>query len=104
MNGVGRADRNRLIRASENGHALEYADGTPFFYIADTWWACTTYRYPWKGVEPDPNYVPGPGMGFEEAVQYRKKQGYNGFAMIAAYPSWHNDGKPPRFSTTTVSS
>ncbi len=32
-------NRRGYIRASANGHALEYADGYPFFMLGDTWWA-----------------------------------------------------------------
>src|SRR5690606_23036568 len=31
--------RRGMLRASANGHALESADGTPFFLLGDTWWA-----------------------------------------------------------------
>lgn len=87
-------NRRGFLRATANGHALEYDDGTPFFYLADTWWACSTWRYPWKGRVPHPDYTPGPGMGFEEAVQFRRQQGYNGIAVIAAYPAWQTEGPP----------
>ena len=62
-----------------NGHALQYADGTPFFFIGDTWWASSTWRYPLTGEAPDPDWEPGPkGLSFENVVNYRKKQGsYN---------------------------
>jgi len=84
-------NRRGFLRPTENGHAYNYADGTPFFYLADTWWAASTWRYPFKGKAPDPDYIPGPGIGFEEAVQFRKKQGYNGVIMIAGFPNWHSD-------------
>jgi hypothetical protein len=28
------------------GHALQYADGKPFFMVGDTWLAGTTWRHP----------------------------------------------------------
>jgi len=84
-------NRRGFLRPTKNGHAYNYADGTPFFYLADTWWAASTWRYSFKGKEPDPDYIPGPGMGFEEAVQFRKQQGYNGVIMIASFPNWHSD-------------
>ena len=37
--------RRGMIKASENGHAFEYADGTPFFLLGDTWWSTPTFRY-----------------------------------------------------------
>ena len=57
-------NRRGFLRPTRNGHAFNYADGTPFFYLADTWWSCGTWRYPFKGKGPAPDYVPGPGMGF----------------------------------------
>ena len=29
--------RRGMVKASANGHAFEYADGTPFFLLGDTW-------------------------------------------------------------------
>lgn len=84
-------NRRGFLMPTKNGHAYNYVDGTPFFYLADTWWAASTWRYPFKGKEPDLDYIPGPGMGFEEAVQFRKKQDYNGVIMIACFPNWHSD-------------
>ena len=42
-------NRRGFVRASENGHALRYADGTPFFLVGDTWLAASTWRLPFKG-------------------------------------------------------
>ena len=36
--------RRGIIRATANGHAMEYADGTPFFMVGDTWWPLATYQ------------------------------------------------------------
>ena len=36
--------RRGMIKASTNGHAFEYADGTPYFLLGDTWWSTTTFR------------------------------------------------------------
>ncbi len=86
-------NRRGYIRSTPNGHALQYADGTPFFFIGDTWWASSTWRYPLTGKTPDPNWEPGPeGLSFENVVNYRKKQGYNMVAMISCYPNWAADG------------
>ncbi len=74
---------------------MQYADGTPFFFLGDTWWAASTWRYPLTGEEPDPRWIPGPeGLSFENVVHYRQKQGYNSLAMIACYPNWHADDNP----------
>ncbi|MEO6004492.1 MAG: DUF4038 domain-containing protein [Opitutus sp.] len=37
------------------------------------------------------DYLPGPGISFEEAVAYRKRQGYNSISLIAAFPNWAAD-------------
>jgi len=84
-------NRRGFVRASGNGHALRYADDTPFFLVGDTWLAASTWRLPWKGVQPAPDYVPGPGIGFEEAVSWRKRQHYNSVSFIAAFPNWAAD-------------
>ena len=73
------------------GHALRYADRTPFFLVGDTWLAASTWRLPWRGIAAAPDYVPGPGISFEEAVAWRKRQGYNSISMIAAFPNWAAD-------------
>ncbi|MBK5270699.1 MAG: DUF5060 domain-containing protein, partial [Bacteroidia bacterium] len=69
-------NRHGFIRATPNGHALQYADGTPFFMLGDTWLAASTWRLPYRGVPGAKNYTPGPGIGFEDAVTYRKEQGF----------------------------
>lgn len=86
--------RRGLPRPTANGHALEYADGTPCFLVGDTWWAAPTYRYPWD--EDETPHPIGPQMSFQDMVHYRKAQGYNLVAMIAAHPAWANDGLPPQ--------
>lgn len=88
-----RANPNRrgTIRPTANGRALEYADGTPFFLLADTHWSAGTWRYPFKGKDPAPDYEPGLGMGFEEFIQHLKGKGFNSIGVIACFPSWDND-------------
>jgi hypothetical protein len=84
-------NRRGFVRASDNGHALRYADGTPFFMVGDTWLAASTWRLPWKGTRPAADYVPAEGISFEEAVAYRKRQGFNSVSFIAAFPNWAAD-------------
>lgn len=84
-------NRHGFIRATPNGHALQYADGTPFFLVGDTWLAGATWRLPFRNAATSDNYEPGPGMGFEDAVTYRKKQGFNSVSMIACFPNWESD-------------
>src|SRR5690242_16424844 len=40
--------RRGLVKPSANGHAFEYADGTPYFLLGDTWYAAATFRFPWN--------------------------------------------------------
>ena len=84
-------NRHGFVRATPNGHALQYADGTPFFLTGDTWLAATTWRLPFRDAPVSDNYVPGPGIGFEDAVHYRKNQGFNSVSMISCYPNWEAD-------------
>src|SRR5690606_30450564 len=58
-------NRRGFIRATDNGHALQYADGTPFFMVGDTWLAGTTWRLPFRQATTNPDYRPAPGIGFE---------------------------------------
>jgi len=88
--------RRGMIRASANGHAFEYADGTPFFLMGDTWWSTPTFRYPWY--DDDRHRPIGPDAGLKDFVQFRKRQQFNCIAMIAAFPNWANDGKPARLT------
>src|SRR6266702_7806588 len=39
--------RRGFLRPTANHHALEQADGTPFFVIGDTWYSVGTNRFPW---------------------------------------------------------
>lgn len=86
--------RRGFLRSTPNGHALRHADGTPFFMVGDTWLAGSTWRLPFRGAPSPPDYVPGPGIGFEDAVAYRKRQGFNSVSMIAAFPNWEADLNP----------
>jgi hypothetical protein len=83
-------NRRGMVRATSNGHALEYADGTPFFLLGDTWWAVPSFRFQWHD-DDRPREI-GPAAGFKDYVQYRRRQGFNSIAMIAALPHWANDG------------
>ena len=88
------ANRRGFIRATPNGRALEYADGTPFFILGDTWLAASTWRLPMKGSTS----APGPEVGFEDAITYRKQQGFNSISFIAAFPNWAADSHGATFA------
>jgi hypothetical protein len=88
--------RRGMVKASANGHAFEWGDGTPFFLLGDTWWPVATFRYRWYD---DDNERPiGPGAGIKDYLRFRKKQGFNCIAMIAALGNWANDDKPSRLN------
>ncbi|UCG57604.1 MAG: DUF4038 domain-containing protein [Phycisphaerales bacterium] len=90
--------RRGMIGASANGHAFEYADGTPFFLLGDTWWPVPTFRYRWYN--DDKERPIGPEAGLKDYLRFRKKQGFNCIAMIAALPNWANDDKPAELKMT----
>jgi len=83
-------NRRGHVRATANGHALEYADGTPYFFTSDTIWTALTRVWKWdsSGGVAD--------MSFKNAIATRKNQGYNAIAFIACFPSdttngiWHS--------------
>jgi len=86
--------RRGYIQPTENGHAFEYADGVPFIMMGDTWWSTPTFRFPWY--DDDESRPIGPTAGFKDYVKFRKKQGFNCIAMLAAFPAWADDGAPWR--------
>ena len=89
--------RRGMVRATANGHAFEWADGTPFFLLGDTWWPVPTFRYRWY--EDDKERPIGPGAGLKDYIRFRRKQGFNCIAMIASLGNWANDDKPSRLNT-----
>ena len=91
-------NRRGFVGVTPNGHALQYADGTPFFMVGDTWLAGSTWRLPFRNAPTHDDYVPGPGVGFEDAVHYRKQQGFNSVSMIAAFPNWEADLNPSTYA------
>ena len=54
-----------FLQISPNGRHLTYTDGTPFFWLGDTWWRC-----PSSGV---------PFANFKRMVDVRSRQGYTVF-------------------------
>jgi hypothetical protein len=90
--------RHGFLRDTPNHRALEYADGTPYFLVGDTWLGALTWRLPLTGSQPDPDYSPAPGITFENAVAYIKRQGYNSVSMIAVFPSWASDQYPATYA------
>src|SRR6476659_462824 len=64
--------RHGFLRASDNHHALNHADGTPFFAVGDTWYSLGSNRFKWY--DDDKERPIGPGAGFKDYVRYRKEQ------------------------------
>ncbi len=95
-----RANPNRrgFLRPDAKGHALQYADGTPFFLLGDTWLGAATWRLPLTDAPADPGYQAQPGVTFQSAVALRKRQGFNSVSMIAAFPSWASDQYPSTYA------
>ncbi len=54
-----------FLKTSDNGHYLTYADGTPFFWLGDTWWAVPSANTPFEN--------------FKRMVDTRVAQGFTVF-------------------------
>ncbi|HVT72346.1 MAG TPA: DUF4038 domain-containing protein [Lacunisphaera sp.] len=83
--------RHGMIMPTPNHHALQYADGTPYLAIGDTWYAAGTNRFQWY--DDDRERPIGPEAGFKDYVRYRQAQGFNWVNIIAAFPNWKTDDK-----------
>jgi len=75
---VASADRgNRLfqhggiLRVSANRRHLTYTDGTPFFWLGDTWWFCPSDLLP-----IDSSSNPGIPSAYKLAIATRQRQGF----------------------------
>jgi hypothetical protein len=89
-------NRRGFPRPTPNGHALQYADGTPYFIIGDFFYPASTVRYKWR--DSDEAYaVDTPEAGFKDMLKFRKTQEFNMIYIISCFPSWAYDGHPARF-------
>ncbi len=62
------------IQKSADGRYLQHADGTPFFWLADTWWMGLTSRLSWP-------------QGFQTLAQDRVQKGFTAVQIVAGlYP------------------
>jgi hypothetical protein len=62
------------LRVAAGSRYLEYADHTPFFWLADTWWMGLSHRLLWPSE-------------FQELAADRKKKGFNVVQIVAGlYP------------------
>jgi len=82
--------RHGPIRVAGNKRHFEHADGTPFFWLGDTWWKGLCKRLPWEG--------------FQELTADRKKKGFSVVQIVCGtypdergllQPSWENEGGMP---------
>jgi hypothetical protein len=78
------------VRVSENSRHFEHADGTPFFWLGDTWWKALSKRLPLEG--------------FHELTADRHKKGFSVAQIVCGTypdepgllkPSWENEGGMP---------
>jgi len=62
------------LRVSEDGRYLEHRDGTPFFWLGDTWWMCLCKRMDWPS-------------GFQTLTADRVAKGFSVIQIVAGlYP------------------
>ncbi|MHC4070264.1 MAG: DUF5060 domain-containing protein, partial [Planctomycetota bacterium] len=81
--------RHGHIRVAEDKRHFAHADGTPFFWLGDTWWKCLCKRMTWEG--------------FQELAADRKKKGFSVIQIVCGpYPDegpfeplWENEGGMP---------
>ena len=43
--------RHGMLRVSANKRYFEHTDGTPFYWLGDTWWTGLSDRLPWEGFQ-----------------------------------------------------
>ena len=81
--------RHGPIRTAKDRRHFEHADGTPFFWLGDTWWKGLCKRIPFKG--------------FQQLTADRKNKGFTVVQIVAGpYPDeplfdprWENEGGMP---------
>lgn len=77
------------IRVAEDFRHFAHADGTPFIWLADTWWKNLCKRLTWEG--------------FQELAADRKSKGFSAIQIVCGpYPdeemmevAWENEGGKP---------
>lgn len=79
-----------LLKVSENRRCLTYSDGTPFFWLGDTWWWC-----PGSHVSIHGSTNPEIKSMYRHLIAKRKQQGFN----IVHWASLGNFGPHASFGT-----
>jgi len=65
------------LKLSANRRFMEYADGTPFFWLGDTWWMGLCHRMSWP-------------EDFQKLAADRKEKGFNVIQIVAGlYPDMY---------------
>lgn len=81
--------RHGMLQIARDRRHFEHADGTPFFWLGDTWWKCLCKRMTWEG--------------FQELTADRKAKGFSVIQIVCGpYPDeavfearWENEGGKP---------
>ncbi len=81
--------RHGPVRVAQDRRHFEQADGTPFFWLGDTWWKGLCKRLTWEG--------------FQELAADRKAKGFSVVQIVCGpYPDeglfearWENEGGKP---------
>jgi len=81
--------RHGPIRVAKDQRHFEHADGTPFFWLGDTWWKNLCKRMTWEG--------------FQELAADRKAKGFSVVQIVCGpypdegmfEPRWENEGGKP---------
>jgi len=60
-----------ILRVSDDRRHLTYSDGTPFFWLGDTWWCCPSDLVPIDG-----STKPGCASAYKTLVNKRQEQGF----------------------------
>ena len=78
-----------FIRVAKDRRHFEHADGTPFFWLGDTWWKGLCKRLTWEG--------------FQELTTDRRAKGFTVVQIVCGVypdeglfePRWENEGGKP---------
>jgi hypothetical protein len=81
--------KHGFLRVGKDQRHFEHADGTPFFWLGDTWWKGLAKRLSWEG--------------FQELTANRKSKGFSVVQIVCGpYPDegafearWENEGGKP---------
>lgn len=80
--------KHGMLQVSANKHHFEFADGTPFYWLGDTWWTGLSDRLSWEG--------------FKQLTADRKAKGFTVVQIVAGLipplefapvdPGYRNEG------------